>query len=413
MASIAQEESRKISERVKWGMKRRMENGVVLGCGRIYGYKVVDGQLEVVPEEAKIIKEIFHSYLYDGKGSTAIAHELTDRGIPTLKNRLWSGQHVLKILKNEKYVGDLTQWKVYKPNVLSEKYFINKGDNPEAPLITVQNHHEGIISREVWDGVQAELKRRGRLVSESKKYSQSFWLSGKVECGKCGYSFIMSGSKKDPHKTLRCRNRALYGKKNYVAMNGESVGCDNHTVDERIVSAAMKNILGYMQDCRDILEQQMIEEIGLLQKIHKEVDVTPLKAEIEKLENKKHKAIDLMLEEIITKDELKKQTAYYDEEIARITQQIAENQNAAAHHKKQMDEITKTIENMRKMSDSNSESKELYRAMLDKIIVPKYGVLNIYLNGVPFGFKICYTAKKAPRLGIYDVVIDSCEVLGL
>ena len=121
MSSIAQEESRKISERVKWGMRRRMENGVVLGCGRIYGYKVVDGNLEVVPEEAEIVKEIFHSYLYDGKGSHTISHELSDRGIPTLKNRVWSPQHVLKILKNEKYVGDLTQWKVYTPNVLAEK----------------------------------------------------------------------------------------------------------------------------------------------------------------------------------------------------------------------------------------------------------------------------------------------------
>lgn len=88
-------------------------------------------------------------YLYDGKGSSAIAQELDKRGIPTLKNRVWSAQHVLKILNNEKYVGDLTQWKVYKPNVLSEKVFINHGDNSEAPLITVSNHHDGIISREV------------------------------------------------------------------------------------------------------------------------------------------------------------------------------------------------------------------------------------------------------------------------
>lgn len=88
MSSIAQEESRKISERVKWGMRRRMENGVVLGCDRIYGYKVINGNLEVVPDEAEIVKEIFRSYLYDGKGSNMIAHELGERGIPTLKNKV-------------------------------------------------------------------------------------------------------------------------------------------------------------------------------------------------------------------------------------------------------------------------------------------------------------------------------------
>ncbi len=90
------------------GMKRRMENGVVLGCGRNYDFKVVNGKLEIVPEEAEIVKEIFHQYLYEGKGSTRIAKDLTERGIPTLNNRIWSPQHVLKILANEKYVGDLT-----------------------------------------------------------------------------------------------------------------------------------------------------------------------------------------------------------------------------------------------------------------------------------------------------------------
>lgn len=192
-------------------MKKRMEDGVVLGCGRIYGYKVVDGKLEVVPEEAEIVKEIFRSYLYDRKGSSVIAHELSDRGIPTLKNRVWSPQHVLKILKNEKYVGDLTQWKVYTPNVLAEKAKINRGDNPEAPLITIRDHHEGIISREMWDATLAEMFRRSQKSREGRKHSRTYWFSGKLVCGKCGYSYIVSGSTTNPHRQLGCRNRQIYG----------------------------------------------------------------------------------------------------------------------------------------------------------------------------------------------------------
>lgn len=411
MASLAQEESRKISERVKWSMRRQMENGVVLGCGRIYGYKVIDGKLEIVPEEAEIVKDIFHMYLYDGKGSSAIAHELDKRGIPTLKNRVWSAQHVLKILNNEKYVGDLTQWKVYKPNVLSEKVCINHGDNAEAPLITVSNHHDGIISREVWYAVQEERKRRGWLTREGMKHSNSFWLSGKMVCGKCGYSFTMSGSSKNPNISLRCRNRALYGKNKHTALNGEFIGCDAHTVDERIVAAAMKNILGQINELRPVLEKQMIEEIQGIQLIQKDVDVTPLKEKIAKLENKKHKAIDLMLDELISKDDLKKQTEIYDNEIARLTEEIARNQDIAARHNTQMAEIKKTVEYMQKLSDCNSESKELYRSLLKQIVVPDYRILDIYLNGVPFGFHILYTVKKAPSIGIYDVIIDSCEII--
>ena len=108
MASLAQEESRKISERVKWGVRRRMENGEVFGAGRFYGYKVVDGKLEIVPEEAEVVKRIFHMYLYENKGTTKIAQELNAEKIPTLNGGLWGAPTLLGMLKNEKYAGDLT-----------------------------------------------------------------------------------------------------------------------------------------------------------------------------------------------------------------------------------------------------------------------------------------------------------------
>lgn len=88
MASLAQEESRKISERVKWGVHRRMENGVVFGCGRVYGYKTVNGKLEIVPEEAEEVKRIFHMYLYENKGTTKIAKQLNAEKITSLNGNL-------------------------------------------------------------------------------------------------------------------------------------------------------------------------------------------------------------------------------------------------------------------------------------------------------------------------------------
>ena len=413
MASIAQEESRKMSERIKWGMKRRMENGEVLGCGRIYGYKVINGELVIVPEEAEIVKDIFNMYLYEGKGSDTIAHELEARGIPTLKNRVWSAQHVLKILKNEKYVGDLTQWKVYKPNVLAEKTLINRGDNPDAPLITVKNHHEPIVSREVWDGVQEERIKRGRLSVEGKKHSHSFWLSGKLSCGKCGYSFVMGRNTSGRFSNMRCRNRCLYGKVKHTATNGELLGCDNHTVDERIVEKAMDTIVSQISELRVLLEQEMLSEIQRLEKSKKDFDPAPLRAEIENYENKKRKAIDLVLDGLISKDDLTKQTTFYDSEIVRLTEEITKLQNIAENQRNQLSEIEKAIEYIGKLSDADADgdNKELYRSMINKIIVPEYPVLQIYLNGVPFAYNVVYTVKKAPCLGIYDIIIDTCEVV--
>ena len=207
MASIAQEESRKISERVKWSMKRNMENGVVLGSGRIYGYRLVDGKLEIVPDEADVVREIFRSYLYEGKGSTLIARELNEKGVPTLKEKLWSSQFILKMIANEKYVGDLTQWKSYKPNVLSEKPKVNHGEDPDVPLITVKDHHEAIISRELWDAVQKERYRRSLNARKGQRHSQAHWYSGLCFCGKCGYAYNAQGL-----TYLTCKNRQKYGK---------------------------------------------------------------------------------------------------------------------------------------------------------------------------------------------------------
>ena len=414
MASIAQEESRKMSERIKWGMKRRMEKGEVLGCGRIYGFKVIDGKLEIVPEEAEIVKDIFNMYLYEGKGSDTIAHELEARGIPTLKKRIWSPQHVLKILKNDKYVGDLTQWKVYKPNVLAEKTLTNHGDNPDAPLITVKNHHEPIVSREMWDNVQAELKRRSYLSRKGKKHSNGCWLSGKMKCGKCGYSMVMSHCfQNSPFTQMRCRNRIMYGKDKRTAMNGDDVGCDSHGVDERIVIKAMDSIVSQMSDLRLLLEQEMLSEVRQLEKCKKDFDPTPLKDEIETYETKKRKAIDLVLDGLISKDDLTKQTTFYDCKIARLTEEITKLQNVAENQRNQLSEIEKAIEYIGKLSgtDAESDNKELYRSMINKIVVPDYPVLQIYLNGVPFAYNVVYTVKKAPAIGIYDIIINTCEVM--
>ena len=412
MASIAQEESRKISERVKWTMKRNMENGMVFGCGRIYGYKVINGQLEVVPEEAEIVKEIFHSYLYDGKGSTRIAHDLSERGIPTLKNRVWSGQHILRILANEKYVGDLTQWKVYKPNVLSEKYKVNRGDNPDAPLITVRNHHEGIISRDVWNAVQAERLNRSRKTREGMRHSKVYWFSGLCVCGKCGYSFITNGSSNNPWRHVTCRNRQLHGTEKRTAMNGELIGCDNHTVDERILAKAMRSVMQSIQQLSERLKTMMMDEIRLIEMENGEVDISAKQEEVAKLKQKKLKAVDLMLEGLLDKDSLREQTEFYDREVARLSEEISNHKNAETVYNEQIEALNEAIRQVQFITDSDTDNTELYRSIVEKIVVPDYQRLDIYIKDLPIAFNVKYTTLKAPCKGIYDILIDYCQMTG-
>lgn len=113
MAGIAQDESRRTSERVKWGQKRRMEQGVVFGRA-LLGYDLENGVLSINQDEKYIVELIFHKYVNEGKGTYVIARELFEACIKTKRgNETWSNTMILKVLRNEKYVGDLLQKKTY------------------------------------------------------------------------------------------------------------------------------------------------------------------------------------------------------------------------------------------------------------------------------------------------------------
>lgn len=177
MSSLAQEEARKISERCTWGARRSMEKGVVFG-NIILGYHLKNGKLTVNEEEAKIVREIFHKYLYEEKGFFTIGRELMDKGIKTSRgNGKWYPTTIKAVLTNEKYVGDLKQGKTYIPNYLEKKTKVNKG---EREFVIIQNHHEPIISREEFDKVQEEIKRRHKETVKDdcpRKHSSKYAFS--------------------------------------------------------------------------------------------------------------------------------------------------------------------------------------------------------------------------------------------
>ena len=132
MGSIAQEESRKTSSRVKWGQTRRMEQGVVFGRS-LLGYDVKDGRLTVNPEGAELVRLIFHKYGVEKKGTTVIARELREAGYRTHRGGIrWNGSCIVKLLKNEKYVGDLIQKKTITPDYLTHAKKANHGEEKSS-----------------------------------------------------------------------------------------------------------------------------------------------------------------------------------------------------------------------------------------------------------------------------------------
>ena len=120
MATLAQEESRKTSERVKWGQKRQMEQGVVFGRSML-GYDVKAGKMYINEDGAKIVRLIFRKFVDEGKGTHVIARELREEGIEPMRVKEWQNTVILRVIRNEKYCGDLVQKKTFTPDFLSHE----------------------------------------------------------------------------------------------------------------------------------------------------------------------------------------------------------------------------------------------------------------------------------------------------
>ena len=182
MSSLAQEESRSISENVTWGQRKRFADGKVsLPYGRFLGYKKGKDELpEIVEEEAVTVRLIYRLFLY-GKSPSAIASYLTGEGIPTpAGKRNWRPNTVESILTNEKYKGDALLQKSFTVDFLTKKSKLNEG---EVPQYYVANSHPAIIEPEIFDLVQYEMKQRK---AEGRFTSSTHPFSGKIVCGHCG-----------------------------------------------------------------------------------------------------------------------------------------------------------------------------------------------------------------------------------
>lgn len=186
LSSIAESESRSISQNSTWSIKNRFAEGTYIISYPPYGYVNADGKMVIVPEEAEIVKEIFTMTL-NGMGAYLIAKELNGRGIPSKKGAGWHSGTVRGILQNEKYTGDVIFQKTYTDDNYNRH--INYG---ERDMYLCRNHHEPIVSHEIFDAVAAVMEQRAKEKSIEAglgKYQHRYAFSGKIICGECGAAF--------------------------------------------------------------------------------------------------------------------------------------------------------------------------------------------------------------------------------
>lgn len=407
MASIAQEESRKTSQRVKWGQLRRMEAGVVFGNNSTYGFDTHDGRLFVKPEEAHVVRLIYHKFLNEGKGTHVIARELYEGGIdpPKTATGKWSSTMIYRILRNEKHAGDLLQKKNVTPDYLNHKKVPNRGQEEQ---IMLRDHHEAIVDRETWDAVQRELARRGAEQGDKSKYSNRYWCSGKIRCGVCGSRFTLRKRKRsngDLYMGWACHSRVHYGnwKRN---SQGEPVGCNMRMVNDKSLTAVVRFVLGQLELDSDAIVAELLADIQKLQSAPDDGgSADRLQAKRTAIERKRENALDAFLSEKISNEELQAIRARYDREQAAIDQQlqaIAEAAHTLEAQKTGLEDIVRTI---RAGLDG---SEEVYREVIERVTVLE-DYIDVQVKFVPGTFRIWYTTSG--KREAYTTTIQRWEVV--
>lgn len=181
---------------------------------------------------AKIIKDIFDMFVNKEMGAHAITRELREAGRKTITGRTkWSNTTIYKILRNEKYCGDLVQKKTFTPDYLSHDKKYNKG---EEEFVVIKDHHEGIVSRDTFDAANRILDARALSQEGKSKHSNRYCFSGKIICGACGTDSKFRAvyrTRKDGsvYKAWRCLEASQHGQP-HIDKAGNKLGCSSESI---------------------------------------------------------------------------------------------------------------------------------------------------------------------------------------
>ncbi len=229
LASFAQEESRSISDNVKWGIRKRMSEGIPNGHFRILGYRWEGDELVIVPEEAAIVRRIFQNFL-DGKSRLETERELEAEGIRSINGCVMRDSNIKMILTNITYTGNLLLQKEFIEDPISKHKKKNLG---ELPQYYVENTHPAIIDKATFDYVQEEMTRRRELGCFANKALNLSCFSSKIKCGNCGRSFVRSARKQGCYVIWTCGSK-----------KGRTSSCRARDIPEKLLKSVCADVLG-------------------------------------------------------------------------------------------------------------------------------------------------------------------------
>ena len=292
LAATAEEESRTISKNIKWTYQKKFERGeFVLNYSQFLGLVKNENGWEIVEEEAEVVRRIYREYL-SGASLNQIAKGLNDDGIRTTTGRgQWKANVIKNILVNEKYYGAVIMGKTFKPDVLSKKRYKNTG---QVDSYYLENALPAIVSKEIWDLVQFEIKNREETTGVHGltygKFTSKYPFSRLIRCGCCGSFYVRNKNmrlKKD-HIAAWCCSKHFY----------HSEECPQHGISEEAIKRAFVQVLNEMVGDVDDLKKRLNEVIreNLSESPKKnpeavELEIIALQEEMLELHKKKTKGI--------------------------------------------------------------------------------------------------------------------------
>ena len=336
MASIAESESKKISERVKAGQKISFENGVLYGNGNILGYDRVGKEMKINPEQAKTVRMIYDMYL-DGKSMPTIKYELevaerlTSKG---LKN--WDAGNISRILNNSFYCGIIKYNKEYVPDYLEQKKVKNFG---EVEQIVVEGNHETIVTKEEYDRVQSILESKRTVIdnrgARGKRTSNDIWCKKlKCVCGSSVNRKIWRKCKdgKEYHYAYQCYSQVRTGTVKKRLEKGLSIEgiCDTPMIPSWKLGAMSDVIFqNFFDNPEDIvaLAKEMLEGHFFDEKEENvNNEIKNIRKEIETQKGKQKKLLDLFLLDSISMELLEEKQREISKEIEGLEKVLARYQ---------------------------------------------------------------------------------------
>ena len=376
LGAMAQQESANMSKRVKFGKDITAAKGRVPNL--VFGYdKIPDERytLKINEEEAKIVKEIFESYVYKGMGTTKIAWELNDRGIRTKKTKSkWVQTSIVRMLKNPIYTGRVTN----KKSEITDFITGSRKDLPEEDWIVADKPEMRIISDELFNRTQEILEQRSNEFKlNNKREKTEYVFSTLIYCKHCGYSFrrIKRKYTDDGPEYIR-----------WVCSGRNSMGvnhCPNTTVidEEELLNAIkeyLKSIISNKKNFMKAVEKEF-EKITALRENNERSEESLLK-EIEKVTVKKQKYMEMFQNEVINMQELKQYTNPLNEDISRLERELKLITSEIKEKDVLEKELTKTIKTVDDILNNETITNAMLKTIIDVIEVDSEGNVEVRLK---------------------------------